>query len=137
MFVEGCLCCRRMSVLSKDVCFVEGFLLGRRISVLPKDFCFADGCLLCRRMYVLVEGFLFCRKMLLSPAAWGLRPPIVFLNDQCFVLCCRRMSVLSKDVCVVEGFMFCLRMLVLSKDFCSVEGCDYHPPLGAFGPLFF
>ncbi len=26
---------------------------------------------------------------------------------------------------------------MLSKDFFFVEGCEYHSPLGAFGPLFF
>ncbi len=55
-------------------------------------------------------------------------------KDSCFVegcLFCRRISVLSKDVC------FGQRISVLSKDFCFVEGCEYHPPLGAFGPLFF
>ena len=54
----------------------------------------------------------------------------VLSKDLCFVegfLLCRRISVLPKDVCFVEECVF------WSKDFSFVEGCYYHPPLGALG----
>ncbi len=115
-FVKGFMFCRRISVLSKDLGFVEGFLLCRRISVLPKGVCFVEECLFWLKDFCFVEGCYYHPPL----GAFG---PLFFFNEQCFVLCCRRMSVLSKDVRFVEGFMLGPRVLACSSGASLFLGC--------------
>ena len=89
---------RRMSVLSKDVCFVEGCDYHPPLGAFGPHFLLNDQCfvLCCRRTSVLskdvccVEEFMFCRRM------------YVLSKDLCFV---ERISVLSKGFCKLVGFM--------------------------------
>ncbi len=64
--------------------------IGRNLIVKSKGFCFVEGC-----DYHPPLG------------AFG---PLFLLNNQCYVVCCQRMSALSNHVCVVERFLFCRRM---------------------------